>query len=317
MTRSIVSGSCSGAEFQNSDLPDMDLQLFAQFFLPGLTAGCIYAVVALGFVLCANVSGVINFAQGEFVMIGGLMGISLSTLGAPLFIMLPGVALAGAGLGVIQERLTLAPARESPPFVQITITLGVSVIIRGVSLIIWGKDPLAMPGFSGDDIFIVFGAVLPVQTIWVWATTLVMLLAIFWFLKFTSIGRAVRARAVNLTAARLMGIEVERMTILVFAAAGATGSLGGAVIAPIALGHYDAGLDYGLKGFIGAIIGGFRNPALAALGGLLIGLVEALSVGYVSSAAKDALAYAMLLAYLLVRGGVFAFGRSALLTRSE
>jgi branched-subunit amino acid ABC-type transport system permease component len=295
----------------------MDLQLFAQFFLSGLTNGCIYAIVALGIVLCANVSGVINFAQGEFVMIGGLIAISLTSLGAPLVIVLLGVAISGALLGVIQERFTLAPVRNSPMFVQITITLGVSVVIRGVSLIIWGKDPLSLSGFSGDGIFLLCGAVLPVQTLWVWGTTLLMLLAIFWFLKTTSVGRAVRACAVNLTAARLMGIDVERMTILVFAAAGAAGALGGAVIAPIALAHYGAGLEYGLKGFIGAIIGGFRNPAFAALGGLGIGLVEALAVGYVSSATKDALAYGLLLAYLLVRGGVFAFGRSALLARSE
>lgn len=295
----------------------MDLQLFAQFVLPGLTTGCIYALVAMGFVLCANVSGVINFAQGEFVMVGGLIGISLAGFGAPLPVTLVGVAAAGAALGVLQERLTLAPVRESPAFVQITITLGVSVVIRGVSLIVWGKDPVSMPGFSGDDVFTFAGAVLPVQTTWVWGATLAMLLGMFWFLKFTSAGRAVRACATNLTATRLMGIDAERMTILVFAAAGAAGALGGAVIAPIALGRYDAGLEYGLKGFIGAIIGGFRSPGLAVLGGLGIGLVEALAVGYVSSAAKDALAYGLLLAYLLVRGGVFAFGRSALLTRTE
>jgi branched-subunit amino acid ABC-type transport system permease component len=295
----------------------MDLQLFPQFFLPGLTAGCIYALVAMGFVLCSNVSGVINFAQGELVMIGGLIAISLAGMGVPLPVMLVGVAAAGALIGVLQERLTLAPVRESPAFVQITITLGVSVVIRGISLIIWGKDPLSMPGFSGDDIFMLFDAVLPVQTLWVWGTTVVMLAAVFWFLKYTSIGRAVRACATNQTAARLMGIDVERMTILVFAAAGAAGAVGGAVIVPIVLGRYDAGLEYGLKGFIGAIIGGFRNPGLAALGGLGIGIVEALAVGYVSSAAKDALAYGLLLAYLLVRGGVFAFGRSALLTRTE
>ena len=126
---------------------------------------------------------------------------------------------------------------------------------------LFGKDPLFLPGFTGEGTFTLAGAVLPVQSLWVWAATAALLAATFWFLKFTDTGRAVRACSINLRAARLMGIDAERLTLLVFALAGATGALAGVVITPIVLATWDAGVSYGLKGFIGAILGGMRNPS--------------------------------------------------------
>jgi branched-chain amino acid transport system permease protein len=122
----------------------------------------------------------------------------------------------------------------------------------------------------------------------------------------------VRACAINLQAARLMGVDTGKLTLAVFAVAGAAGAAAGVVIAPIVLANWDAGIGYGLKGFIGAILGNFRSPGIAVLGGLGIGIVESFAAGYVSSGFKDAIVYGVLLAYLLVRGGVFAFGRTAL-----
>ena len=288
----------------------VDLLDLVQFLLGGLTTGCIYALVAIGFVLCANVSGVVNFAQGEYVAYGSLVTASFAVLGFPL---LPAVVIAiavGGGLGFLQERLSHAPVRNTPDFIKITITLGVSVALRGLALIIWGKDPIGVPSFT-DGVLFAYGVVVPWQNLWVWGATAVLLICVFSFLKYSRAGRAVRACSINPDAARLMGISTSRTTVLVFSAAGAIGALGGAVIGPIALGSWDAGLDYGLKGFIGAIIGGFRSPGLAVVGGLGIGLVEALASGYVSSGSKDAIAYGVLLAYLLAQGGVFAFGRAA------
>jgi branched-subunit amino acid ABC-type transport system permease component len=290
----------------------VDFATFSQFVLSGLTTGCVYALVALGFVLCANVSGVVNFAQGEFVMIGGLIAASLIALGVPAPLAALAAVVIGALLGLAQERLTLKPARRSPMFIQITITLGVSVVIRSIALLIWGKDPYAMPAFTGDGVFTFLGAVLPYQSLWVWGATAALLFGTFWFLKFTAVGRAVRACAINPQAARLMGINTERMSMVVLTASGASGALAGVVIAPIALASWSAGFDYGLKGFIGAIIGGFRSPTLAVLGGLGISVVESLAAGYISSESKDAIAYGALLIYLLVRGGVFTFGRASL-----
>lgn len=287
-------------------------EVFFQLLLPGLTTGCVYALVALGFVLTANVSGVVNFAQGEFVMLGGVVAAALVAQGVPLWAAIIIATLVGAAVAAAQERLTLAPVRDAPHFIRITITLGVAVVLRGIALLLFGKDPLFLPGFSGEGTFTLAGAVLPVQSLWVWAATAALLGATFWFLKFTDTGRAVRACSINLRAARLMGIDAERLTLLIFALAGATGALVGVVITPIVLATWDAGVSYGLKGFIGAILGGMRNPVVAVLGGLGIGVVESLAAGYVSSGYKDAIVYGILIVYLLIRGGVFLFGRASL-----
>jgi branched-subunit amino acid ABC-type transport system permease component len=295
----------------------MDLFVFFQLFLPGLTTGCVYALVALGFVLTANVTGVINFAQGEYVMIGGMLTAWLFAESVPLWIAIPAATLTCAALAAAQERFTLAPVRHTPHFIRVTITLGVAVILRGIALIAFGKDPLTLPGFSGDGVFTMFNAILPVQSLWVWGATAALLAATFWFLKYTDIGRGVRACSINLHAARLMGINTERLTLFVFAAAGGTGALAGIVITPIVLANWDAGISYGLKGFIGAILGGLRSPSIAVLGGLGIGVLESLSAGYISSGWKDAIVYGALIAYLLVRGGVFYVGRATLVGGSR
>jgi branched-chain amino acid transport system permease protein len=287
-------------------------EVFFQLFLPGLTTGCVYALVALGFVLTANVSGVVNFAQGEFVMLGGVVAAALVAQGLPLWGAIVIATLVGAAVAAAQERLTLAPVRDAPHFIRITITLGVAVVLRGIALLLFGKDPLFLPGFTGEWTFTLAGAVLPLQSLWVWAATAALLGATFWFLKFTDTGRAVRACSINLRAARLMGIDAERLTLLIFALAGASGALVGIVITPIVLATWDAGVSYALKGFIGAILGGMRNPVVAVLGGLGIGVVESLAAGYVSSGYKDAIVYGILIAYLLIRGGVFLFGRASL-----
>jgi branched-chain amino acid transport system permease protein len=295
----------------------MDFIVFFQLLLPGLTTGCVYALVALGFVLCANVSGVVNFAQGEYVMLGGVLSAALLARGVPLGLAILAAVLACAAIGAAQERLTLAPVRHSPHFIRITITLGVAVILRGIALIAFGKDPHSLPGFSGDGVFALFGAILPVQSLWVWGAAALLFGATFGFLKFTDTGRAVRACSINLQAARLMGVDAERLTLLVFAVAGGTGALAGIVITPIVLANWDAGVSYGLKGFIGAILGGFRSPAAAVAGGLGIGVLESFAAGYLSSGFKDAIVYGALLAYLLVRGGVFLAGRATLARASH
>ncbi|HUD59734.1 MAG TPA: branched-chain amino acid ABC transporter permease [Acetobacteraceae bacterium] len=288
----------------------MDTTVFLQLLLPGLTTGCVYALVALGFVLCANVSGVVNFAQGEFVMLGGMAAAWLIGLNVPFVLAIVAATAIGGAVGAAQEFLTLAPVRQQPHFIQITTTVGFAVVLRGITLIVAGKDALSVPGFSGDGVFFVFGAILPVQSLWVWGATLLMLVGTFTVLRYTTIGRAVRACSINLQAARLMGVNAERLRVIVFAVSGATGALAGVVITPIVLASWDAGLTYSTKGFIGAILGGFRSPMAAVLGGLFIGLLESLGAGYVSSGWKDFIVYGVLLAWLLIQGGVFLRGRA-------
>jgi branched-subunit amino acid ABC-type transport system permease component len=286
--------------------------VFFQLLLPGLTTGCIYALVALGFVLVVNVSGLINFAQGEFVMIGGMASAWLVAQRVPL---IPAILIAvaiGALVAAAQERLTFAPVRHRGHFIQITITFGVAAALRGATLIVAGGDPLSLPGFSGDGAFTLFGAILPLQSLWVWGATALLLAGTFGFLRLTTTGRAVRASSINLRAARLMGVDAERLSLIVFAVSGATGALAGAVITPIVLASWDAGISYSIKGFLGALLAGFRSPGLAVLGGLGIGVIESLGAGYLSSGWKDFIVYGVMLAYLLIRGGVFLRGRASL-----
>jgi branched-subunit amino acid ABC-type transport system permease component len=289
----------------------MDFATLAQFALSGLTTGCVYALVAIGFVLCANVSGIVNFAQGEYVMVGGIVAAGLVAMQVPLYAAILVAVLLGAALGFLQERLTVAPIRRAPLFLQATVALGVAVLIRSVALVVWGKDPYGMPGFGGDEVFVLLGAYLPLQTVFVWSATAAFLGATFWLLKYTELGRAIRAVAINPRAARLMGIKTGRISMLVFVAAGAAGALGGAVIAPITSASWDAGLEFGVKGFTGAIIGGFRSPFWATIAALGLGMLESLAAGYISSEAKDIITYGLLLLYLMIRGGVFAFGGRA------
>ncbi|MGA8193957.1 MAG: branched-chain amino acid ABC transporter permease [Acetobacteraceae bacterium] len=288
----------------------MDSSIFLQLLLPGLTTGCVYALVALGFVLCANVSGVVNFAQGEFVMLGGMAAAWLIGLDVPFALAVLAATAIGATVGAAQEFFTLAPVRLRPHFIQITTTVGFAVVLRGITLIVAGKDALSLPGFSGDGVIVLLGAIVPVQSLWVWGATLLLLLGTFTFLRYTSIGRAVRACSINLQAARLMGVNAERLRVIVFGVSGATGALAGVVITPIVLASWDAGLTYSTKGFIGAILGGFRSPSIAVLGGLFIGVLESLGAGYVSSGWKDFIVYGALLAWLLIQGGVFLRGRA-------
>ena len=286
----------------------MDFANFFQFALSGLITGCVYALVAIGFVLCANVSGIVNFAQGEFVMIGGVIAAGLVTMQIPLAAAIAVAVIAGTVLGLLQERLTVAPIRHAPMFLQATVALAVSVLIRSVALVTMGKDAYGMAGFSGDDVFELLGAYLPIQALWVWGATAALLSVTFWLLRFTDLGRAIRAVSINPRAAELMGIRTGRMTMLVFAASGAAGAMVGVVIAPITSASWDSGLEFGVKGFTAAIIGGFRSPAWATLAALALGALESLSAGYVSSSTKDIVTYGVLLLYLMIRGGVFVIG---------
>jgi branched-chain amino acid transport system permease protein len=288
------------------------LSNLVQFVLSGATSGCIYTLVAIGIVLCASATNVINFAQGEFVMLGGLVGASLSIIGVPVPLALLAAMATGAVIAAVQERLTIAPIRGAAPFMQITVTLGVAVCVRGAALLIWGKDPHGMAGFSGDGVLEIFGAYIPTQAVWVWVTTAVTIVVTFWFLTGTRAGRAIRAVSTNPVAARLMGINTGLVSLLVFTVGGGMGGLAGIVIAPITTVSWDTGLEYSVKGFTAGIIGGLKSPGRAAAIAMAIGIGESLAAAYISSGSKDIVTYGALLLYLMLRGGVFTLGRRPL-----
>jgi branched-chain amino acid transport system permease protein len=175
--------------------------------------------------------------------------------------------------------------------------------MQGLAGIIWGTDAQPMPAFSGEKLIRFFGATLMPQSLWVLGTAVVTMVALDLLFRKTYLGQMFRACAMNPFAARLVGMKVETMSLVGFLMSGALGALAGIVVAPIALTQYDTGLQLGIKGFVACIVGGFGGPIGAALGGLVLGILEAFATGYVSSGYKNAIAFALLLGFLLFRPG--------------
>jgi branched-chain amino acid transport system permease protein len=277
----------------------MSAQLL-QYLLSGLTVGAIYALVALGFSIIYNASQVINFAQGEFVMIGGMATVSLVATGLPL----PLAALLAVAVttlvGLALEKFAVERVRGASVVTLIIITIGASILLRGLAGLVWDKNLHALPAFSGDRPIAIGGATLLPQSLWVVGVTLAVVAALWWFFNRTLHGKAMLATSHNRLAAQLVGISVRRVLLVSFGLSAALGALAGILIAPITFTAWDVGVMLGLKGFAAAILGGLGSGPGAVLGGLLLGLIEALSAGYVSSAYKDVIAFAIILVVLVL-----------------
>ena len=278
-----------------------------QYLVSGLTNGAIYALLAVGFVVIYNVTDILNFAQGENAMLGALLMITLhGQLGWPLIpAFLCAVALV-ALLGGTIYRLILWPARHAPPLNALILTLGVSIVIKGLGLVYWGSDPYALAPFSSGQPVQILSAVVPRQSLWVMGTMAVCVLGLYLFFQHTGLGRMVRACSVNRVAAPLMGIHLGAMATITFALGSALGAVGGAVVAPLTLATYAMGSMLGLKGIVAALMGGLTSAPRALAGGLLLGVLESLAAGLISSGAKNAIAFAILVLILFLRPGGLA-----------
>jgi branched-chain amino acid transport system permease protein len=282
-----------------------------QFVAAGLTSGAIYALVALGFSIVYNASHAINFAQGEFVMIGGMGAVSLVGLGLPLALAVPLAVLGAMLVGALVQRLAIEPARNADVVTLIIITIGVALFLRGLAQVVWDKRIHALPAFSGSEPLALLGATVVPQSLWVLGGAAVAVLALGWFFNRTLHGKAMRASALNALAAQLAGISTRSVMRVSFALAAALGALGGVLTAPITFSSYDVGVMLGLKGFAAAMLGGLGSFGGAVAGGLLLGLLEGLGAGFVSSAYKDAIAFVVILAVLFfLPGGLVGARRS-------
>ncbi len=284
---------------------------YVQLTLDGLSGGSIYALIALGFVVIHSVTGIINFAQGEFVMLGAMFSVTFYNLDLPLppalklglaiFLAIAGTTL----VGLLLERAAIYPARHSPVVALIIITIGATIAVRAVALLIWGTQSYVLPAFSTlqleDMTLRAGGLVLKAQSFWIWGIGAVILIALFLFFERTLMGKALRACAINRRAAQLMGISPNRMSLLSFGLAAAIGAVGGVALAPATRPTYDMGLILGLKGFVAAIMGGLVSAPGAVLGGLLLGIVENVGAGVTSAGTKDIIAFAILVLLLLFR----------------
>ena len=284
---------------------------FLQFLFSGLTVGAIYALVAVGFTLIYNASDVINFAQGEFVMLGGMVTVFAAAAGIPLPLAALLAIVVSVAVGLLLHRLAIEPARGASAVTLIIITIGASILLRGVAAVLFDKDFHSLPPFAGADPWLIGGAALLPQTIVVLGGTCAIVVGLWLFISRTMVGKAIVATAANRLAARLVGINTASIVGLAFAISAAIGAIGGILVAPITLTNYDVGILLALKGFAAAMLGGIGHPAGAVVGGLAVGLLEAFGAGYLSSQYKDGIAFLVILAVLFVmpRG---LFGRASI-----
>ncbi|MDH3464727.1 MAG: branched-chain amino acid ABC transporter permease [Gammaproteobacteria bacterium] len=271
---------------------------FLQFLLSGITVGAIYALVGLGFSIIYNASHVINFAQGEFVMIGGMGTVFIASIGVPFPVAMAGAVLLAVVIGISLQKLAIERAREASVVTIIIITIGASIFLRGLAGIIWDRNFHSLPAFSGEQPIHVAGAVIVPQSLWILGVTVAVAVALFVFFNRTMIGRAMLGTAHNPLAAKLVGVNTNNILILSFALAAALGAVGGILIAPMAPTHYQVGIMLGLKGFSAAIVGGLGSGPGAMVGGLLVGVAEAMAAGYISSNYKDVVAFVLILLVL-------------------
>ena len=269
-----------------------------QFLLSGVTVGAVYALVALGFTIIYNASDVVNFAQGEFVMLGGMITVMAYTARAPLPLAALLAVVVTAALGVAMNKLAIEPARGAPVVSLVIITIGVSIFIRGASQLVFGKQIHTFPAFSGDDPLHILGATILPQSLWVIAGSVAVFIGLWLFFTRTLLGRAVLATSNNRLAAQLVGINTPFVMTLSFAMSAGIGALAGVLVTPITMTSYDVGLAFALKGFAAAMLGGMGNPKGALVGGFVLGVLEGLTAGYISSQYKDAAAFIVILAVL-------------------
>jgi branched-chain amino acid transport system permease protein len=285
----------------------MPIDQIVQYCLSGITVGSIYAIVAIGFNIIYNTTGVINFAQGEFVVLGAMTAVSLAAR-MPLALAIGLAVLITALIGALVELLFIRRVKRPTVLRLIIVTIGVSILLRETALHVWDEKVRALPFFTGTEVSSVrlLGAHVSPQVLWVLGVCAVIVAGLSLFFKFTLPGRAMRACAANRTAAQLCGIKVRWMVTASFMLSAGVGALAGCVISPVTQTQYDMGAPLAIKGFTVAILGGLGNSMAAVAAGLLLGLLEAFSISLFPLAYQDVIAIIALLAVLCFRpSGLF------------
>jgi branched-chain amino acid transport system permease protein len=276
--------------------------LALQYLLAGITKGSIYAVVAIGFNLIYSATGVLNFAQGEFVMLGGMVAVTLAHY-VPLPVAVAGAVAVVALVGCLLELTIFRKLRRHSILHLVIITIGLSIVIQEAALHIWDEKVRSLPYFTGNEVSSVrfLGAAISPQVLWVLGAVALTVIGLQGFLKYSLQGRAMRACSSNPEAAMLAGINLRNMRTLSFGLSAALGALAGCVISPITMTHYEMGAPLAIKGFAAAILGGLGNPMAAVAGGLTVGVLEAASVSQLPAVYSDVTAFAILLLVLFIR----------------
>jgi len=291
----------------------MNSALFLQYLFAGITYGSLYAIVAIGFNIIYNTTGIINFAQGEFVMLGGMIAITMhSFMPMPLAIVV--AVLITMVVGALIEMVFIRWLESPSVLRMIIITIGLSILVREVALHIWDETVHSLPYFIGNEITSVsiLNTRISPQVLWVIGICGLMVLLLSVFFKFTSLGREMRACAANRRAAILCGINARNMVTLSFVLSAGIGAVAGCVMSPITYTQYDMGPGLAIKGFTVAILGGLGNSMAAVAAGLLLGIIEAFSVSVLPVAFQDAIAISILLLILFIKPhGLFGSSEAA------
>lgn len=285
----------------------LDLATALQIFFSGLNLGSIYTAVGLGYFIVYSVTRVLNLAQGEFVMMGGMLTVSFYTSGVPLvpsiLLAIAITALTGAGL----YRFIMLPARRSSGATKVFLTLSFAFIIEGAAMLIWGWEFRSLPAFLDTPSLRLGGATIFGQTPWVIGVTIAMVIILFIFFNRTRLGKALRACASEPLGARLMGISIDRMAVFSFTLAAGLGALVGAMITPLTMTSYSMGLPLTAKGLLAAFVGGITRAEGVILGGFILGMIEAVTAGTIPGGYHNAIApLALVIIFLIRRRGLLA-----------
>lgn len=285
----------------------------AQIIIGGIVQGSVFALIALGLSLIYRVTGIINLAQGAFCIFGALLGYTFEvTFGWPMPLAIL-AAVAGTTLfGLAIARVTFVPGLAYlPNSSMLMLTAGLLTFIEGITLVLWGSQPYATPTFSGERPIDFFGVLIPSQGLWIAGISAVVILATWFVMGRTALGKALTACAENPMAAQIMGIDVPRMTLLSYGISAMIAALGGIAVAPLMSFQFDTGSFFTNAGFIAVVVGGTSSFVGPIAGGLFLGVTEQLAAAYVSSLFADGVALGLLIITLLWRPqGLFAPGRA-------
>lgn len=271
-----------------------------QELITGLAVGVVYALVGVGFVIVHRITGMVNFAQGEFAMVGGF-GAVVATASLPPFVAPFAGAAVGALAGLLLYALVVHPLREKGLLVQTIATLGAAVVFRSIAQLAFGTQPYSVPPITAGPAVQVAGGAIARQVIWLLVIAALVYGVLAFFFGRTMTGRAMSACAINRYAAGVVGINVVMMSAIAFAMSGAVAGAAGAAAAPLAFATAGSGLALALKGFIAAILGGFDNVGLALVGGLLVGVAESYAASLISTSYQGVIVLVLLLVLLVVR----------------
>ena len=278
--------------------------LLLQFLVSGIGVGCVYGLIGIGFCVIYNASGIVNFAQGGFVMLGGMVTYVLYARAG--LALLPAAIIAVmlvAGLGLVVDRLVVRPlwSRKANTFVIILATLAVQIVMERATLLLVGDAPKSLPSFTAGGPLRLGPVAVSLQLLWIIAISLLLIWALALFFNRTKTGRAMRACAVDPQAAALLGVPVSRMLAYAFSISAGLGAIAGILITPTQFVAYNLGVPFAISGFIAAIVGGFGNPLGAFLGGILLGVTQSIAIVVVGAGYKNVVALSILLLFLLLR----------------